>query len=121
VFRHHGGLQISVPVPSDGQTLDVANFPKILKQLLASALNIFNAEQRRLKKGNSDDVPILIREFTNYACNKEPFHSHMYTRDTKPLKWWTQISKDSGAQFISVSLNSQFLIKDYVGLNMNIH
>jgi hypothetical protein len=44
----------------------------------------------------------LIQEFIAYAYNKEPFRSHPWSCETKPLKWWTQISKDSNARLIGV-------------------
>ncbi|KAF8230892.1 hypothetical protein L208DRAFT_1378321 [Tricholoma matsutake] len=41
-----------------------------------------------------------VKEFIAYAYNKEPFSSQQWSQDTKPLKWWNQVSKDSNAWLI---------------------
>lgn len=103
VFRHHGGLQLTMPALTDGQSPPVAQLPALFKLLLGSALNIFQGEQQRLQNGGAEMVPLFINEFIAYAYNKEPFRGHEWTRETKPLKWWSSISRDSNARLIAVS------------------
>lgn len=102
VFRHYGGLKLDLPVLPDDQTPKFENYPAIFITLLTSVLEIFKGEQLRLEDAGAEVVPDLIKEFVAYAHNKEPFRSHSWNRDTKPLKWWTHISKDSNARLISV-------------------
>ena len=102
VFRHHGGLQLTMPVLADGQKLQTTQYPTLFCTLLQSVLQIFQGEQYRLRDSGQEAVPQLIDEFINYAYNKEPFRSHLWSRETKPLKWWEQVSKDSNARLLSV-------------------
>ncbi|KAF8149065.1 hypothetical protein B0H34DRAFT_802591 [Crassisporium funariophilum] len=90
-----------MPGLTDGTPPPTAQLPKLFKLLLTAALNIFQGEQQRLQVGGAEMVPLLINEFVAYAYNKEPFKSHMWSRGTKPLKWWTEISHDSNARLIS--------------------
>ena len=107
VFRHHGGLQLTMPVPlPNGQTLRLDQYPTLFVTLLTSVLKIFQGEQLLQLDSGVEVVPQLIQEFTSYAYNKEPFCSHPFGRDVKPLKWWTQLSKDSNARLIAVSHDS---------------
>jgi hypothetical protein len=110
VFRHHGGFQLTMPPLMDGQKLRVEQYPALFKDLLTSVLTIFQGEQLRVQDSGSEVVPLLIQEFISYVYNNEPFRSHPWTRETKPLKWWTQLSKDSNARLLAVSLfiNSKF-------------
>ena len=103
VFRHHGGLQLTMPALIDGQPPPVAQLPALFKLLLTSALSIFQGEQQRLQKGGAEMVPFFINEFIAYAYNKDPFRAHAWTRETKVLKWWSSISQDSNARLIAVS------------------
>ena len=90
-------------LPADGQSsLKLDRYPKLFITLLTSVLQIFKGEQIRLDDSGAEVVPQLIQEFIAYAYNKEPFRSHPWSRETKPLKWWTQISKDSNARLIGV-------------------
>jgi len=77
VFRHHGGLQLTMPVLADGQKLETMQYPTLFHTLLQSVLQIFKGEQYRLWDSGQEAVPQLIKEFINYAYNKEP---RMYKR-----------------------------------------
>jgi len=87
---------------ADGQKLKPEHFPTLFKELLTSVLTIFQGEQIRVQDSGSEVVPELVQEFILYAYNKEPFQSHQWTRETKPLKWWIQLSKDSNASLLAV-------------------
>lgn len=102
VFRHHGGLQLTMPVLADGKELQAEHFPTLFRELLASVLNIFQGEQIRVQDSGSEVVPQLIQQLILYAYNKEPFCDHPWSRDTKPLKWWMHLSKDSNACLLAV-------------------
>ena len=102
MFHHHGGFQLSLPMLPDGIALTKEQYPALLKILLRSLLNIYNGEQKRVQDGGSEMVPKLIHEFTAYAYNKEPFRSNHWTRETKPLKWWSRLAHDSNARLLSV-------------------
>ena len=91
-----------MPTLVDGQTLRADQFPSLFKELLTSVLTIFQGEQMRTQDSGSEVVPQLIQEFISYAYNKEPFSSHKWTREVKPLKWWTQLSRDSNARLLAV-------------------
>jgi hypothetical protein len=92
-----------MPALVDGQNLRVEHYPALFKDLLTSVLKIFQGEQLRVQDSGSEVVPQLIQEFTSYVYNKDPFQSHPWTRETKPLKWWTRLSKDSNARLLAVS------------------
>ena len=106
VYWHHGGLQLILPpqalVEGHGHPT-ISQFSALGRTLLSSVLEIFKGEQLRLQDSGSEVVPQLAKEFIAYAYNKEPFSSQQWTRDTKPLKWWIQVSKDSNARLIGVS------------------
>jgi hypothetical protein len=87
----------------EGQHPNISQFSSLGRILLSSVLEIFEGEQLRLQDSGSEVVPQLVKEFIAYAYNKEPFSSQQWTRDTKPLKWWIQVSKDSNARLIGVS------------------
>ena len=90
-------------LPVEGQNaLKLDRYPTLFITLLTSVLQIFKGEQVRLGDSGAEVVPQLIQEFIAYAYNKEPFRSHPWSRDTKPLKWWSQISKDSNSRLIGV-------------------
>ena len=97
MFRQHGGFQLTIPALIDGQQLGIEQYPALFKDLLILVLNICQGEQLRVQDSGSEVVPLLIQEFISYMYNNEPFWSHPWTRETKPLKWWTQLSKDSNA------------------------
>lgn len=103
VYHHYGGLQLMLPTLIEGQKPKLNQYPVLFRKMLTSVLEIFKGEQHRLQDSGSEVVPQLIQEFLAYAYNKEPFCSHPWNRETKPLKWWTQLSKDSNARLISVS------------------
>jgi hypothetical protein len=94
-----------MPILSDDQRLTTDQYPTLFRTLLQSALQIFQGEQHRLQDSGREVVPQLIQEFTNYAYNEEPFRSHLWSRETKPLKWWNQLSKDSNARLLAVCLS----------------
>ena len=94
-----------MPALEAGGTLDPKKYPSLFKELLTSVLNIFRGEQLRLKDSGAEVVPQLIQEFISYAYNKEPFASCTWDRETKPLKWWAKLSKDSNARLLSVSVS----------------
>ena len=107
-----------MPVLMDGQPLRKEQFPALFRELLTSVLTIFKGEQIRVQDSGSEVVPQLIQEFISYAYNKEPFRSHQWTRETKPLKYWMQLSKDSNSRLLAVSyltylhitaINSQYI------------
>ncbi|KAF8809221.1 hypothetical protein BYT27DRAFT_7254735 [Phlegmacium glaucopus] len=58
LYRHHGGLQITLPTLVEGQK------PKLK---LTSILEIYKGEQLRLQDSGSEVVPKLIEEFLAYA------------------------------------------------------
>ena len=92
-----------MPALVDGQKLHIEQYPALFKDLLTSVLNICQGEQLRVQDSRSEVVPQLIQEFTSYVYNNEPFRSHPWTRETKPLKWWTQLSKNMNARLLAVS------------------
>jgi hypothetical protein len=98
-----GGLQLTMPALDEGQKLRKEQYPRLFKTLLSSLLNIFHGEQIRLQDSGEETVPHLIEEFIAYAYHQEPFQIP-FTRDIKPLKWWTHVSKDSSARLLGVSL-----------------
>lgn len=112
VFRHNGGLHLPLPTPVEGKSLKekINRCPNLFQTLLTSALEIFKGEQLRVQDSGSEVVIPLIHQFFNYAYNKEPFFSHRWNRETKPLKWWSQISKDSNAQLLAVHMNNPLII-----------
>lgn len=93
---------MTMPTLVDGQKLRANQFPSLFKELLTSVLIILQGEQLRTQDSGSEVVPQLIQEFISYAYNKEPFCSHKWTREIKPLKWWTQLSHDSNARLLAV-------------------
>ena len=86
----------------DGQNLRADQFPLLFKELITSVLIIFQGEQLHTQDSGSEVVPRLIQEFISYAYNKEPFRSHKWSREIKPLKWWSQLSRDSNARLLAV-------------------
>lgn len=102
VFCQKGGLQLMMPALGEGDILRKEQYSELFKTLLTSLLNIFNGEQIRLQDSGAEAVPHLIQEFIAYTYNREPFRTHPYMRDTTPLKWWTQVSKDSNARLLGV-------------------
>ena len=93
---------MTMPTLEDGQKLRADQYPSLFKKLLKSVLIIFQGEQMRTQDSGSEVVPQLIQEFISYAYNKEPFHSHKWTREMKPLKWWMQLSHDSNVRLLAV-------------------
>ncbi|KAF8239534.1 hypothetical protein L208DRAFT_1420684 [Tricholoma matsutake] len=71
VYRHRGGLQLTFPPLVEGQHPNISQFLLLGRMLLSSVLEIFKGEQLQLQDS-----------------------------DTKPLKWWNQVSKDSNAWLI---------------------
>ena len=111
VYHHHGGLQLSLPDLVEGQPFDQTRYPPLFRIFLASLLKIFNAEQVRRQEGGAEEVPKLINEFIRYAYNRDPFRGQSWRRDSKPLKWWTEVSKDSNAHFLGVSVVHVYLAR----------
>ena len=105
VYWHRSGIQLILPPQAlvEGQHLNISQFSSLGRILLSSVLEIFKGEQLQLEDSGSEVVPQLVKEFIAYAYNKEPFSSQQWTQDTKPLKWWIQVSKDSNARLIGVS------------------
>lgn len=110
VFYQMGGLQLTMPALDEGEKLRKEQYPRLFKTLLSSLLNIFNGEQIRLQDSGEEAVPHLIQEFIAYAYHREPFRIP-FTRDIKPLKWWTNVSKDSSARLLGVSLHLLAILK----------
>jgi hypothetical protein len=102
VFRHYGGFQLTMPALGEGQILRPENFPALFKDLLTSILIIFQGEQLRVQDSGVEVVPQLVQEFISYTYNKEPFRSHSWTREMKPLEWWMHLSRDSNAHLLAV-------------------
>jgi hypothetical protein len=95
-------------LPAD-QQLQRHQYPPLFAMLLKGVLHIFKGEQLRLKDSGEEVVNELIRQFVAYAYNKEPFRSHVWNRETKPLPWWTALSHDSNAYLIAVRSPCSFL------------
>ena len=91
-----------MPALEEGHTLTPEKFPELFRDLLMSILTIFQGEQLRDQDSGVEVVPQLVQEFISYTYNKEPFHSHSWTHETKPLKWWMHLSSDSNARLLSV-------------------
>jgi hypothetical protein len=104
VFRLHGGIQLTMPVLEDGEKLESAQYPSLFRTLLTALLKIFKGEQKRTQDSAKEVVPELIREFIAYAYNQEPFRGQPWTHETKPLSWWTSLSRDSNARLLAVSV-----------------
>ena len=75
-----------MPALMDRQKLHIEQYPALFKDLLTSVLNIFLGEQLRVQDSGSEVIPQLIQEFTSYVYIKEPFQSHRWTHEVKPLK-----------------------------------
>jgi len=91
-----------MPVLPDGTKLQPLQYPTLFRRLLGSVLNIFRGEQLRLRDGGVEVVDDLISEFICYAYNEKPFRNHLWTRETKPRRWWESLAKDSNASLLSV-------------------
>ncbi|TFK58643.1 hypothetical protein BDN72DRAFT_906549 [Pluteus cervinus] len=89
-----------MPFLAEGKKLERTLYPDLFKKLLIAMLDILRGEQLRLQAGGEEEARQLVNELIAYTYNKEPFQSHPWTRETKPLKWWTQLSKDSNAKLI---------------------
>jgi hypothetical protein len=98
-----------MPVLEEGKTLQTHQYPALFKKLMKSLLSIFQGEQKRVKDSGAEVVRQLMDEFVLYAYNKDPFRSHLWTRTTKPLKWWQKISEDSNAKLLAASFFSILL------------
>lgn len=92
-----------MPVLTDDQTLKSHQYPELFRKLLSSLLQIFQGKQHRLKDSGIEVVPTLIQQFIAYAYNREPFQTHLWTRETKPLKWWNGLARDSNSHLLAVS------------------
>ena len=86
VFRHHGGLQLTMPFVAEGGKLQISQYLTLFKILLSSVLKIFQGEQLQCMDAGREVVPQLVDEFIAYAYNRDPFKSHRYSRETKPLR-----------------------------------
>lgn len=86
-----------------GKSLTKNQQPALYKSFLKSALAILKGEQLRLGAGGKEESDALVNEIMAWAYNLEPFRSHPWNVDTKPLDFWKGLKRDSNARQIAVS------------------
>ncbi|KAJ3510406.1 hypothetical protein NLJ89_g4689 [Agrocybe chaxingu] len=101
LFRHNGGIQLSMPTLVEGEVLQRDQYPRLFKTLLGAVLKIFQGEQLRLQDSGKEVVPQLIHQFIAFTYNKQPFCDRPWSHEMKPLKWWQKISGDSNAHLLA--------------------
>ncbi|KAJ7271555.1 hypothetical protein C8J57DRAFT_1507457 [Mycena rebaudengoi] len=100
-FRKFGGLQLTMPTQKNGEKLQPSEYPTLYATLFRAAMQILKGEQQRANAGGREEVIQLKEDFLRYAYNQAPFDDAYWDTETKPLDYWTKLSKDSNAKQIS--------------------